>query len=381
MTNLDLAISNKITLSPRQELAALCERDPSVSVFLHPFWLDVVCNKGTWEVCISRDNAGDVDGILVYYTVKLKGIIKAIAMPELTPNAGIWLRLPRHKVNGIKRHSVYTGTKKIVETLVAQLPDVPIYCQHFHYSLVDWQPFFWRNFRQTTHYSYVLDNLDDLSAIYGDLKGSVRTDLRKAERLVSIENLSETRPEDLVEFYDVVNLSFRKQGMKPLYTLETLQKLDTVLGEKHARQLFLARDTDLSSHAERDGARRAHVTHEGGLTIENHDLSDGHQAPTAQKGALHGGVYIIIWNGTAHYIAGGSHPEKRQSGAMSLLIWRAIEWAAQQGCHTFDFEGSMIPQVETLFRAFGGKQKPFFRITKTKNRAFELLTMLFPNYR
>jgi Acetyltransferase (GNAT) domain len=349
MTSLDLAIPNKITLTPRQELAALCERDPSVSVFLHPFWLDVVCNKGPWNVCISRDNAGDIDGVLVYYTVKLKGIITAITMPELTPNAGIWLRIPRHKVNGIKRHSLYTSTKKIVDTLVAQLPDVPIYCQHFHYSLVDWQPFFWKNYRQTTHYSYILDNLDDLAAIYGDLKGSVRTDLKKAERLVTVENLSKTRPEDLIEFYDVVNLSFRKQGMKPLYTLETLQQLDNVLGEKHARQLFLARDTE--------------------------GVQDG------DKGALHGGVYIIIWNGTAHYIAGGSHPEKRQSGAMSLLIWRAIEWAAQQGCHTFDFEGSMIPQVETLFRAFGGKQKPFFRITKTKNRAFELLTMLFPNYR
>jgi hypothetical protein len=356
MTSLNLTISNKTILTPRQELEDLCQRDPSVSVFLHPFWLDVVCNKGTWDVCLSHDNAGEIDGVLVYYTVKLKGIFTAIVMPELTPNAGIWLRLPHHKINGIKRHSVYTSTKKIVETLVAQLPNVPIYCQHFHYSLVDWQPFFWRNFRQTTHYSYILDNLDDLAAIYGDLKGSVRTDLRKAERLVSIENLSQTAPSDLAEFYDVVNLSFRKQGMKPLYSLETLQKLDNVLGEKHARQLFLARDTESLSR-------------QIGRVAKD------------EKGTLHGGVYVIIWHGTAHYIAGGSHPEKRQSGAMSLLIWRAIEWAAAQGCHTFDFEGSMIPQVETLFRAFGGKQKPFFRITKTKNRLFDLMTQFFPNYR
>jgi Acetyltransferase (GNAT) domain len=349
MTSLNLTITEKTVLTPRQELETLCQRDSSVSVFLNPFWLDIVCNKGTWHVCLSRDNAGEIDGALVYYTVKLKGIITAIVMPELTPNAGIWLRLPRHKINGIKRHSIYTSTKKIVETLVAQLPDVPIYCQHFHYSLVDWQPFFWRNFRQTTHYSYILDNLDDLAAIYGDLKGSVRTDLKKAERLVYVENLSETSPSDLAEFYEVVNLSFRKQGMKPLYSLGTLQELDIVLGEKHARQLFLARDT------------------EGGQNGE--------------KGAIHGGVYVIIWHGTAHYIAGGSHPEKRQSGAMSLLIWRAIEWAAAQGCHTFDFEGSMIPQVETLFRAFGGKQKPFFRITKTKNRVFDLMTLFLPNYR
>jgi Acetyltransferase (GNAT) domain len=356
MTSLNLTILNKNTSTPRQQLEELCCKDPSVSVFLHPFWLDVVCKNGTWDVCLSYDNAGVIDGALVYYKVKLKGIITAIAMPELTPNAGIWLRLPSHKTNGLKRHSIYTNTKKIVENLVSQLPNVPIYCQHFHYSLTDWQPFFWRNFRQTTHYSYVLDNLNDLSEIYNDLKGSVRTDLKKAERLVSIENLEETTPNDLSDFYDVVNLSFLKQGMKPLYTLEMLQELDTVLAQKNARKLFLARDT------------------EGSPEIKNGSLE-------IQKGAIHGGVYIIIWNGTAHYIAGGSHPEKRQSGAMSLLIWRAIEWAAAQGCHTFDFEGSMIPQVETLFRAFGGKQKPFFRMTKTKNRLFDLMTLFFPNYR
>lgn len=339
----------KNALSARQQLEELCRHDPSISIFLHPFWLDIVCKNGTWDVCLSYDNAGTIDGVLVYYKVKLKGIITAIAMPELTPNAGIWLRLPHHKINGIKRHSVYTQTKKIVENLISQLPDVPIYCQHFHYSLTDWQPFFWRNFRQTTHYSYIIDNLNDLATIYSDLKGSVRTDLRKAERCVSIENVGETTPQHLKDFYNVINLSFLKQGIKPLYSLETLEKLDAVLGQKNAKRLFLARDTEGSFGAE--------------------------------KGDIHGGVYIIIWNGTAHYIAGGSHPEKRQSGAMSLLIWRAIEWAAAQGCHTFDFEGSMIPQVEALFRAFGGHQKAFFRITKTRHKLYELLTLFFPNYR
>jgi Acetyltransferase (GNAT) domain len=356
MTITNQTILSNSTLTPRQQLEELCQRDPSVSIFLNPFWLDIVCKNGTWDACLSYDNVGEIDGVLVCFKVKLKGLISAIAMPELTPNAGVWLRLPNHKINGIKRHSVYTATKKIIESLLLQLPNVPIYCQHFHYSLTDWQPFFWRNYRQTTHYSYIIDNLYDLPTIFSELKGSVRTDLKKAERLVTIKTTNESDENNLSEFYDVVNLSFRKQGMKPLYSLEMLRELDTVLGEKNARQLFLARDI--------------------GHAIGAHDGPEN-----ADKGTIHGGVYIIIWNGTAHYIAGGSHPELRQSGAMSLLIWRAIEWAAAQGCHTFDFEGSMIPQVETLFRAFGGQQKPFFRITKTRNLLYDLLTLFFPNYR
>ena len=68
-------LTEKTALSARQQLENLCQRHPSVSLFLNPFWLDTVCVNGTWDVCLSYDNGGEIDGVLVYYMVKLKGVI------------------------------------------------------------------------------------------------------------------------------------------------------------------------------------------------------------------------------------------------------------------------------------------------------------------
>ena len=60
---------------------------------------------------------------------------------------------------------------------------------------------------------------------------------------------------------------------------------------------------------------------------------------------------------------GGSDPNLRNSGAMSLCMWEAIKFASTK-TKKFDFEGSMIESVERYFRAFGAEQKPYFHITK-----------------
>ena len=63
---------------------------------------------------------------------------------------------------------------------------------------------------------------------------------------------------------------------------------------------------------------------------------------------------------------GGSDPKFKNSGANSLLIWRAIEDSSK---HTdaFDFEGSMMEPVERFFRGFGGEPVPYFQLTYSNN--------------
>jgi Acetyltransferase (GNAT) domain len=311
-----------------------CLSEPSIPIFLQPWWLDAVCKKGTWDVCISYDNAGRINGVLPYYQVSLKGLIPAIVMPDLTPHAGVWMRLP--DADKSKRHSQYTAQKKILDNLLEQLPTVGFYHQKFHYSLEDWQPFYWKGYNQNTHYTYLLENLQDLDVIYKNLKGSVRTDLKKAAK-----NITVTKGNDIHLFYDICQKSWKKQGAKIAYSLESLVNLDAVLVKKGLRKIYFAYDAENRCHA---------------------------------------AIYIVHYNGTAHYLCGGSDPDLRQSGATYLTLWQAIQEASQVA-QVFDFEGSMIPSVEYAFRSFGAIQKPFFRITKAKNRFYEGLTLLFRNYR
>jgi len=41
-------------------------------------------------------------------------------------------------------------------------------------------------------------------------------------------------------------------------------------------------------------------------------------------------------------------------------MWQSILLAREKGLKTFDFEGSMIPEVEKYFREFGGTLIPYY---------------------
>ena len=85
-----------------------------------------------------------------------------------------------------------------------------------------------------------------------------------------------------------------------------------------------------------------------------------------QEGRHHAGVYLVWDNESAYYLMGGSDPDLRNSGATSLCIWEAIKFASTVS-KEFNFGGSMMEPVESFFRAFGGKQKLIFNISKTNS--------------
>jgi len=55
-----------------------------------------------------------------------------------------------------------------------------------------------------------------------------------------------------------------------------------------------------------------------------------------------------------------------------LLLYQAIEFALNSG-RTFDFEGSMLPGVESFCRLMGGKQVPVYRVQKSPSLRYSLL--------
>jgi len=69
---------------------------------------------------------------------------------------------------------------------------------------------------------------------------------------------------------------------------------------------------------------------------------------------------------TAYYLLGGYDYENKHHGAGALVIWESIKYAKSIGLKEFDFEGSMVPQIERYFRGFGGRLTPYFRVNKAK---------------
>ena len=69
-------------------------------------------------------------------------------------------------------------------------------------------------------------------------------------------------------------------------------------------------------------------------------------------------------NKTSYYVAGFYNPKYKDSGALSYLLWNII---SSRKTPYFDFEGSMIKEIEHFFRGFGGEWTPHSRIWKFNN--------------
>lgn len=59
----------------------------------------------------------------------------------------------------------------------------------------------------------------------------------------------------------------------------------------------------------------------------------------------------------------GGDPELRKSGANPLVVWHSIKFA-QKVTKKYDFEGSIMANVEAFFHCVGAIQTPYFSITK-----------------
>lgn len=293
------------------------------AIFSQPWWLNAVA-PGAWDE--ARIEKGGVLYARMPYVMKKKWGLRILDMPPLTQTLGPCLR----EYSG-KYASRMGEEKELMTGLIEQLPPFDIFQQNFHYSHENWLPFYWQGFQQTTRYTYVLDNLKDMDGIWEGMEKKIRTSIRKAERQVAIcDDLS------LDKFILLNEMVFTRQGRRTPYSNSVIERIDDACKRRGCRKILYAQDVD---------------------------------------GRIHAAVYIVWDERSAYYLMGGADPGLRESDATSLCLWEAIKFSSSV-TQAFDFEGSMLENVESFFRAFGGKQKPYFQIRKINSRfvgaAFDL---------
>lgn len=298
----------------------LCKNESTIPIFSRDWWLDAVCGDD-WDVCLVEES-GKIAASMPYH-IKNRYGFTLLAQPILTQTLGPWLRPSEAK------YSNRLGQEKdLLTALINQLPNFARFQQNWHYVNTNWLPFYWQGFQQTTKYTYRLPYLMDLDAIWSNFRQNIRSDIRKATNRF---NLKVRNDVSINEFLDLNAQTFQRQGIQLPYTRDFIRHLDEVCLKNNARQIFIAED---------------------------------------DQGKRHAGVYIIWDEQSAYYLMGGSDPELRTSGATSLCMWEAIQFASTK-TKSFDFEGSMIEPVERFFRAFGAIQTPYFTVSKTKSRALK----------
>lgn len=290
----------------------LVKRSPQGSIFAHRWWLEAVAPE-RYEILEVRNRGGLHAGWPVVYFKR--GGAKHICMPPLTQKLGI-LVAPSYA----KPIEVQSTNQRLATELIRQLGHYATFHQNFHENFTDWLPFCWHGYTQTTRYTYVLEDISDIDLLWNNMRGSCRKSIRKAQKLgITIrDNLK------LTQFLELNHKTFSRQGRQPLASDELICRLDEACCANVGRRIFACVDS---------------------------------------QGRVHAAIYVAWTESTAYYLMGGSEPDLRESGAQILALWEAVIFA-NSVVKRFDFEGSMLPQVERVFRGFGAKQVPYFSITK-----------------
>lgn len=302
-------------MSAKNDYHELCRAEATIPIFSKDWWLDAICGPDNWDVALVK-SGGQIIGSLPYYMTRQLGC-KVIMMPRLTQNMGVWIRYPERQ----KYTSRLSLEKKLMTELIDSLPRFDYFQQSFHYTIVNWLPFYWRGFKQTTRYTYALEKLDDLDNVFQNFKSNIRGKIRKASKIVEA-----TTGRNVEDFYRINKMTFERQNLPMPYSLEFVQRMDEALKKHNARNIFLAVDA---------------------------------------RGRVHSALYLI-WDEQSSYVhLAGEDYKLRRSGAGILLVWEAIKFTREKvGLNRFDFEGSIIEPIEEVRRSFGARQIPYFTITK-----------------
>lgn len=310
----------------------LCGQESSIPLFSQDWWLDAAAGPDGWDVALV-EKGGIVLASMPFLRRRRAGF-RISTQPWLTLSLGPWLRpstakLPRR----------IAQQKELLQGLIAQLPPFDHFKQKWHYDQTNWLPFRWSGFNQTTDYSYVLSDLSDLRAIWNGFQENIRKEIRKASGRSQLCVRDDRALADIIRLH---RLTFQRQGRRDMpYPEDIIYRIDEACAVRDQRRIFIAEDV---------------------------------------AGRQHAGVYIVWDQNSAYYLIGGGDPALRNSGAASLCMWEAIQFAATV-TKRFDFCGSMAEPIEHFVRAFGGKQCQYFSVSKTPSKVlagYLFLTSLRP---
>jgi hypothetical protein len=281
------------------------------SIFEQPWWLDCVA-PGAWHEAIVR-RGNEVVARLPYAARRRMGL-SMIVQPTFSQTLGPWFA----PMDGKYARRLETE-KRLLQELIEMLPPFDLFRMCFAPTMTSWLPFYWAGFAATVCYTYRIEDLSDLDRVQHEFQDHVRRGIRKAQRSVEVDH-----DFPLDELLRLDSQTYARQGLKLPHSYEVLRRLDAACSRRGSRRILGAVDAD---------------------------------------GRTHAALYVVWDERTFYALMSARDPELQAVGANTLLYWEAIRLASEVS-RVFDFEGSMVEPIEHYFRAFGGRQTPYFCISK-----------------
>ena len=262
---------------------------------------------------LFSDNGKMVGGLSLYW--ERRGIFRICRRAPYTPTCGPFLEMTAQKpVTMIEMRRKALGC--MVDLLENESPAICLL--PLDRGISEALPFFWHGYKVIPYYTYLLDLSVSLEEIFNNMASAQRNHIAKAQK----DQLTVRRTEDLRIVRELVLATFRRQR-------KSLDEgmLDSILFRYcNGNNSF------------------AFTTYRG-------------ECPIAT-------CLIVHDHNTAYDLLAGYRAEERHHGAGPLAVCEAIRHAQALGLKTFDFEGSILPAIETYFRGFGGRLVPYLTVNK-----------------
>jgi hypothetical protein len=281
------------------------------SIFEQPWWLDCVA-PGAWREAVVR--RGDEVVARLPYAARRRMGLSMIVQPTFTQTLGPWFAA----FEGKYTRRLETE-KRLLQELIEMLPPFDVFRMCFAPTMTSWLPFYWAGFEATVCYTYRIEDLTDLDRVQSEFQDHVRRGIRKAQRSVQVDC-----DFPLDELLRLDSQTYARQGLRLPHSYEVLRRLDAACAARGSRRILGAVDAD---------------------------------------GRTHAALYVVWDERTLYALRSARDPELQAVGANTLLYWEAIRLASEVS-RVFDFEGSMVEPIEHYFRGFGGRQTPYFFVSK-----------------
>lgn len=269
-----------------------------------------------WYAVVVK--SGETMHAVMPFIVKKKGGISYSTQPIFTQYWGIMFRPAEANVA-----KSFEQKRQWVKAIIKALPgDVRLF--HYNFSpYFDYPlPFFWQGFQVSPRYSNHLSLARSVDELWSNISEKARGHIRKTEK----DGITVSSGQEI----DQVISIFRKAKEASIKNISS----------QHYQSI-----ADIAQYYLTKGMCHTLVA------------SDAEGAPVA------GCIYFKFKDTTIHFL-GSTDPDHKGRGAMSLIIWKAIQQAKEEGYKVFDFEGSMIEPIEQFFLSFGSVPTSYLNIRK-----------------
>ena len=299
-----------MTMTNKELYTEWVKSQPSLPIFLQPWWMNAVCAGREWDVIIVKEEEQIVAAMP--YMVCRKWWMRWIVMPRETQIGGLWL--------DENREFEAEQLTSICNEVNTQLTEKKLhyFYQQFAVGSPCPEQFKTLGFKVKERVTYRIDDVTDLDKVIDRFSKNKKRQLQKALSLHAEKKFTAE------EFYQFHSQCLQKKNKKVSYSREFLLVLEQKLRKHKQSQI---------------------------LTICNAD-----HVPLAAA--------LLVWDKSRlYYLIPCFDPDYKESGASSLLVLEAIKIARELGL-SFDFEGSMISGVAKHYKQFGSTAATYYSVEK-----------------